>query len=174
MQRPLSHRKIGQTDLINERDVSKTDPRIRANGALDEASASIGLARSFLQDVEQKALLLQAQKDLSAMMGFVAGLSPEADSGVENAGHIAVLARWENEIRRLDAQTRYPQRFVYAGETPVGGALDLARTVVRRAERELLGLYETFRMEGDACLQILNRLSTLLYLLLLANDGDLL
>ena len=63
---------IGSTDLIGLSGVRKSDPRIRLNGALDEASSSLSLAKSMLKHESDRELLTKCQVDLSNLMGFVA------------------------------------------------------------------------------------------------------
>ena len=72
VQRPRRN-PTGFTDLIGEQGVSKSDERIRAIGAVDEASAALGFARSVLQDCEHAGFLLTAQGHLSTLMASLAG-----------------------------------------------------------------------------------------------------
>ncbi len=157
---------VGKTDLIGEGDVSKADPRINLIGVLDEASASLSLAKAFCSAPSQE-LLEASQKDLSRMMGVLASLPKIGAEGLTGV-FLAELTRLEASIARLEAQTIYPGEFIQPGQTPATGALDLARTTARRAERVLVAGFDLLGIPDQSILQYLNRLSTLCYLLILA------
>lgn len=157
---------IGETDLIGEHGVKKSDLRIRLLGMLDEASASLSLAKAFCSPGHQM-LLETCQKDLSCMMGLLAALP---QTPLENLSGIFTtpLEDLEAVISTLESTITYPDAFIKPGHTPATGALDLARAVVRRAERELVAGFEILDIPDESMLQYLNRLSTLCYLLILA------
>ena len=156
----------GKTDLIGEHGVKKSDLRIRLIGALDEASASLSLAKAFCSAGSQ-ILLETCQKDLSGMMGLLAAL-PQTPLGNLEGSFTAQLEDLESTIATLESTISYPDEFIQPGGTPATGALDLARAVVRRAEREAVAAFETLQIPDESMLQYLNRLSTLCYLLILA------
>ena len=156
----------GKTDLIGEHGVKKSDLRIRLIGALDEASASLSLAKAFCSAGSQ-ILLETCQKDLSCMMGLLAAL-PQTPLGNLADSFTAQLEDLESTIATLESTITYPDEFIQPGGTPATGALDLARAVVRRAEREAVAAFETLQIPDESMLQYLNRLSTLCYLLILA------
>ena len=155
-----------KTDLIGERGVKKSDLRIRLIGALDEASASLSLAKAFCSAGNQ-ILLETGQKDLSCMMGLLAAL-PQTPLGNLEGSFTAQLEDLESTIATLESTISYPDKFIQPGGTPATGALDLARAVIRRAEREAVAAFETLQIPDESMLQYLNRLSTLCYLLILA------
>ena len=155
-----------KTDLIGERGVKKSDLRIRLIGALDEASASLSLAKAFCSAGNQ-ILLETCQKDLSCMMGLLAAL-PQTPLGNLADSFTAQLEDLESTIATLESTISYPDKFIQPGGTPATGALDLARAVIRRAEREAVAAFETLQIPDESMLQYLNRLSTLCYLLILA------
>ena len=156
----------GKTDLIGEHGVKKSDLRIRLIGALDEASASLSLAKAFCSAGSQ-ILLETCQKDLSGMMGLLAAL-PQTPLGNLAGSFTAQLEDLESTIATLESTISYPDEFIQPGGTPATGALDLARAVIRRAEREAVAAFETLQIPDESMLQYLNRLSTLCYLLILA------
>ena len=156
----------GKTDLIGEHGVKKSDLRIRLIGALDEASASLSLAKAFCSAGSQ-ILLETCQKDLSGMMGLLAAL-PQTPLGNLEGSFTAQLEDLESTIATLESTISYPDEFIQPGGTPATGALDLARAVIRRAEREAVAAFETLQIPDESMLQYLNRLSTLCYLLILA------
>ncbi|MFZ3070536.1 MAG: ATP:cob(I)alamin adenosyltransferase [Anaerolineaceae bacterium] len=166
------HNLPGHTDLIGEEGVSKTDARIRALGAVDEASAALGLAKSLIHNTGHKQLLATCQADLSMIMAVLAGWG-KADKAAETTSSTIsqVLAGLENAISGLEEQIVLPTQFILSGNTPGSGALALARTIVRRAEREVVGLAQSQASIDVDILQYLNRLSTLCFLLEVAETG---
>ena len=95
---------IGSTDLIGLSGVRTSDPRIRLNGAIDEASASLSLAKSMLKDEADRALLTNCQIDLSNLMGFVARIGTPR-MGEEDLSFFAQeLAQIEHPKRSADCQ----------------------------------------------------------------------
>ena len=156
----------GKTDLIGENGVKKSDLRIRLLGALDEASASLSLAKAFCSPGHQT-LLETCQKDLSCMMGLLAAL-PQTPLENLSGSFTAPLEDLESVIGALESTITYPDEFIQPGRTPATGALDLARAIVRRTERDLVAGFEVLQIPDESMLQYLNRLSTLCYLLILA------
>lgn len=156
---------IGQTDLIGEHGVKKSDLRVRMLGALDEASASLSLAKAFCSTSNQ-ILLEICQKDLSRMMGLMAAL-PKTPLEKLAGSFSGELEKLEETIKAVEATVSYPTDFIRPGHTPATGTLDLARAIVRRAEREWVAGFEILQIPDESMLQYLNRLSTLCYLLIL-------
>jgi cob(I)alamin adenosyltransferase len=157
----------GSTDLLGER-VGKDDPRIDLLGALDEATSAIGLGRAHATIAAWREHLIQAQRDLYQIMAelaFVDDLRPDAYR--LPAGRVAWL---EEAIAAVEATVTLPPQFVLPGDTVPGAALDVARTVVRRAERLAVALDRAGRMSNPEILRYLNRLSTLLFIVARAED----
>lgn len=157
---------IGQTDLIGEHGVRKSDLRIRLLGAIDEASAALSLAKAFCSPENQERIEI-CQKNLSRMMGLLAAL-PKTPPSDYKACFTEELEALEAENTGIEAGVSYPEAFIHPGQTPATGALNLARTVVRRAEREAVAAFDALSIPDESMLQYLNRLSTLCYLLILA------
>jgi cob(I)alamin adenosyltransferase len=157
----------GSTGLLGPGRIRKHDPRAEAIGVLDEAAACLGLARSLVDDAELATILRTMQRHLYQIMAEVAAPG-------ENARRFrqigpAEVAWLENEIGRLSTGVEVPSGFVLGGETPAGGALDLARTVVRRAERRVSGLLDQGEVENRDLLRYLNRASSICFLLILVS-----
>lgn len=152
----------GTTGVLGPGRLAKSDLRIEAIGTIDEASAALGFARSICRTAEAS-VILQVQRDLYGLMGEVAA-TPEnaARFRVIDAQRIAWL---EEQTDRLTRLVKLPGEFIVPGDTPAGGALDLARAVVRRAERRLVGLQQRGEIENGHLLGYLNRLSSLCYVL---------
>lgn len=146
----------GNTSLWDGTPVSKADLHIETNGVLDELSSAIGLARS-LAPIVVKCELERLQELIMLLMAYVArGKKSQA------APDPAALEAWIDEL-----SDEYPteRHFVYPGESPAGGALHLARTIARRAERVALPLFEEGGTIEPAAYRYINRLSDLLFAL---------
>lgn len=123
----------GTTGLLGRDRVSKHDFRPRTYGAVDEASAALGLARSLLGSEETRQVLTQVQRDLYHLMAEVAATTEEAERfRIIDTNHIVWL---EGQIEKFGSNFDAPSGFVLGGDTTSGAALDLARTIVRRVER---------------------------------------
>jgi cob(I)alamin adenosyltransferase len=152
----------GYTDLLGGR-VAKYDPRPDAFGTIDEATAQIGYARAIARTDRMRAILIDVQRDLYLMMAelaFASGMK-------QDRYHISQenLDRIEKETDALAADVPLPPHFILPGDTQSGAALDVARTVVRRAERLVVRLFHTEEVENELVLAYLNRLSSLLFIL---------
>jgi len=173
----------GYTGLLGERRVPKSHPRPEAYGALDEASAALGLARALVGTEQIQEVLIEAQRDLYHIMSEVA-----AEPELAERFRVVDRARvdWlEAQIERFGAEVVMPKEFVLGGDTSSAAALDLARTVVRRAERAAVRLDLEAREHGPAesrtefenphLFAYLNRLSSLCFVLALwevQHQGD--
>lgn len=153
----------GTTGLLGEGRVPKFDDRIEALGAVDEATAAIGLARSSAQAPQTAHLLMQAQRDLYKLMAEV-GATPENAAKFRSIDSERV--RWlEKETDALEKTVELPREFILPGEVQPSAALALARTIVRRAERRVVRLFHENQLENLSLLAYLNRLSSLLFML---------
>jgi len=162
----------GTTGLLYGGRVGKDSPVVEANGAIDEAQAAIGLARAELADDPALAeLLLQVERDLWVAMAEVA-TPPEARSRLEpGVGLVtdAMVGALEEHIEALRASLRMPAQFALPGANGRAALLDVARTVVRRAERRAVaaGL-----AEHSLVVVYLNRLSDLLWIAARLHEDD--
>ena len=159
----------GTTGLLGEGRVTKTHPRIEALGALDEASATLGLARAQVLDPRCEPILREAQRDLYKLMAEVAATPENADkfhSIDESRVH------WlEAQTDSLSATLTMPHEFILPGDTPSGAALSRARAVIRRAERRVVELIEAKEASNTELVRYLNRLSSLCFVLELAENA---
>lgn len=152
----------GYTDLLGGR-VAKYDARPEAFGTIDEATAQIGYARSIAGSARTQEMLIAVQRDLYLMMAELAFASDMQ----QDRYHItqAHLDRIEQETDALSADVPLPPHFILPGDTQSGAALDVARTVVRRAERLVVRLFHEHELHNEMVLAYLNRLSSLLFIL---------
>lgn len=157
----------GQTDLLGER-VGKDDPRIDLLGELDETTSAIGLGRAHAQAPRTREALLTVQHDLYMIMAELAFTdATRPDAYRLPAERVAWL---EEQTDAIAATVTLPREFVVPGDTVPGAALDVARTVARRAERVAVHLDQQGRMPNPEILRYLNRLSSLLFMLARAED----
>ncbi len=159
----------GSTGLLGSGRVRKHHAQPEAFGTVDELSAVLGLARSLSADEAVRTCLLRIQRECYEMMAELAA-TPEVQSKfrVIGPGHVEALA---DDVRRFGASVKIPREFVVAGDTTAGAALDLARTVARRAEREITRLLDDGLLANSHVLAYVNRLSSLLFVLARAADA---
>jgi len=153
----------GSTGLLGDARVPKHHPRMEGIGALDEASAALGLAKSLVRSEKVREILLQTQRDMYGVMAEVAA-TPENAAKFRSI-NAARLAWLEAQTDELSALVDMPKGFILPGETPSGGALALARTTVRRAERRIASLLDAGEIDNAELLRYLNRLSSLCFVL---------
>jgi cob(I)alamin adenosyltransferase len=156
--------------------VAKDDPRTEAYGTIDEAVSSLGLARAELVALEADGqlpdaladlgpTLLQVQRDL-----FVAGAelaaNPDAwDRLVDGETRVdeAMLERLEGLLSEAESSMEMPREFTVPGADRLSAALELSRSVIRRAERRVISLQRDGLVPGDWLIPWLNRLADLLW-----------
>jgi cob(I)alamin adenosyltransferase len=147
----------GTTGLLGGGRARKDDPRLEAYGTVDEASSAIGLAKGLTANSRVRELCEELQRGLYRLGAQLA--TDPADAGKFGGVEPADVARLEEIAGGLEAEVPMPTEFILPGATAASGALDLARTVVRRAERRCLGLTGT----SPVVLAYLNRMSFLLF-----------
>jgi cob(I)alamin adenosyltransferase len=154
----------GTTGLMYGRRVDKSDPRIEALGAIDELNAALGLARAQAAAPMVGEELLRVQKNLVTLMGELA-VVPEDEVRYQHDKypklHEASLDHLDQLVARLEAQKISFDGWATPGANVAAAALDVARTVCRRAERRVVDL----DTEADLPMRYLNRLSDVLWLL---------
>jgi cob(I)alamin adenosyltransferase len=151
----------GYTDLLGGGRIAKEELRIAVLGDVDEATSSIGLARALAQREDTQAALLHVQKDLYLLMADVATVEGKL-AGQQRLTDDAVQ-QIEALIADFDKRITLPKEFVAPGDTVAGAMLDVARTVVRRAERTVTLLLHTGEGANITMTTYLNRLSSLLF-----------
>lgn len=152
--------------MYNRR-VSKCHPRVGAYGAVDELNAAIGLARATAPEKFVGENLELIQKDLVALMGELATLPEDLERYVKDGYavlKVEMTAKLEGLVKEIEAQKISYKGWATPGGNVNSAALDVARTVCRRAEREVCALKENGQLANDEILIYLNRLSDLLWL----------
>lgn len=161
----------GSTGLFFGGRVSKDSAAPEAYGAVDEAQAAIGVARAGVEPgSEIDVLLVEICRDLYVVMAELATLAENAhklEAG-KTLATAAMIEDLEAAIDRCSETTEMPTEFVIPGQSAVAASLDLARTIVRRAERRSL----VVAAEGSHVIGYLNRLSDLLWILARSQEQE--
>lgn len=157
----------GKTALSSGQRVVKHHPRVAAYGTVDETNAAVGLARlhsAELPDQSIDAILSRVQNDLFDLGADLA--TPEVENPEYPPLRITTpqVERLEQEIDRLNADLAPLNSFVLPGGSPTAAYLHLARTVSRRAEREITALAESESINPEA-IRYINRLSDLFFVM---------
>jgi cob(I)alamin adenosyltransferase len=157
----------GTTSLWYGGRVPKHHGRTEAYGALDEACSQLGVARALCSDGEGEmaAAILRLQDDI-----FIAGAelatAPEAaerlQDGVSRVTE-EMVAELEGLIDRYMAAVELPPKFVIPGGNLLSAQLDVARTVIRRAERRISALAAEGELASETVIHFVNRASDLAY-----------
>ncbi len=157
----------GTTALMYGRRVPKNHPRVETYGSVDELNAAIGFARATAQHDFVREQLLAIQKDLIVLMGELC-VQPEDLNRYTADGYLLVApdmtAKLDALVREIEAQNISFKGWATPGSSVSSAALDLARTVCRRAERRVCELKFTGEMRNTEIILYLNRLSDLLWL----------
>ncbi len=157
----------GRTKLMFGRDVSKSSQRVRAYGAVDDFSATLGLARSFAGK-ELGAEILGIQESLVCLMTELATRKEDFHLLTEKKLRLlgdGDLKSLEDRIESAESDGDIFSGWTHSGETHLQAALDMARARCRNAEREIVGLAEAEGLARDFPLVYINRLSDYLWIL---------
>jgi cob(I)alamin adenosyltransferase len=171
----------GQTGLLYGGRVRKDSARIECNGAVDEAQSALGLGRSLIKASSASGpppfgtealleIIVSVERDLWVLMAEVATAPRHrpklvAGQSLVSSAMVDVLT---GHVDRLEAADVMPKEFVVPGESVESAALDVARTVVRRAER----LAVAMNIDDSKVVPYLNRLSDVCWLLARAVETE--
>lgn len=147
----------GETSVPKER-MSKYHPRVEALGAIDELNAHIGFARSFCSDPYFHGLLERIQQELFDVGTIVAMQSDAPHDGLYEATKSMerLIDEWTEQLPPL-------QQFILPGGTTLSASLHIARTIARRAEREVVRAHDVHPLSLHMR-QYMNRLSDFLFM----------
>ncbi len=154
----------GSTSLMGGQRVPKSGPRTEAYGTLDEASSALGLAKASARRPRTREILLGIQRDL-VLLGAELATVPEDKSRYDYRITRDHVERLEGLIDELQREVALRNEFIFPGETVSGAAIDLGRTIVRRAERKTVDLVHQKIVGNLEILGFLNRLADLLFVL---------
>ena len=153
--------------MYNRR-VSKCHPRVEAYGTVDELNAAIGLSRAASQHTLLRERLADIQKDLVIVMGELATQADDlpryATDGFP-AVTPAMTVKLDSLVQQIESQNPTFKGWATPGDNLPSAALDVARTICRRAERRVCALQESGQLKNEQIIIFLNRLSDALWLL---------
>lgn len=149
----------GMTSLYTGQRVAKNSLRVKAYGTVDEVTSALGLARAFSEKEEIKTLLLQLEQTNLKLMADLASITDKYYITQD------VIDDIETKITEFEGKLPPINAFIMPGNTKAGAFLDLVRTTVRRAEREILSLAAEEEINSNVKIY-LNRLSDLAFLLM--------
>jgi cob(I)alamin adenosyltransferase len=152
----------GQTGLAGGIRVSKSNTRVEAYGTVDELNAAMGLARSFCEDQDLRTRTAAIQKELFRVGAALA--TPAASAKSEVPVTPELVEALTEQVHQIEAIEGVLSDWSISGEHVAGAAYDVARTVCRRAERNVVRLVESGEAVDPNVLAYLNRLSDLLWL----------
>ncbi len=152
----------GSTSLGDGSRVSKGCRRIAVNGAIDETMSILGLARSFATGAVAESIK-KIQSEFINVMGRVSKAVPDAK--------ISSTAEIEAEIERIRVIVPMPNVFVLPGDSQCGAGLHMARSTIRRAEREAVALAQEEDFDPQL-LAYLNRMADLFFAMALWADYE--
>jgi cob(I)alamin adenosyltransferase len=166
----------GTTGMLYGGRIAKDDVRTEAYGTIDEAVAALGVARAELIAAgltDLAASVLRWQRELF-VVGAELATSPAArdrlQDGVTRVDE-SMLAGVEAELQRLEAAITMPREFIVPGESPASAAVEVARAVLRRAERRIVTLERAVQLGRGWVGPYVNRLADLLWVLARAAEA---
>ncbi len=154
----------GETSLLGGQRVPKYDARPETYGTLDEASSALGVARAATKNPNIKEIILSVQKDLLTM-GAELSSQPEDIQKLGRRIGAGDVQRLEKIIDELQENITLKNEFIYPGETIISAQIDVARTIIRRAERKAARLKADGLVNNDEIHKYLNRLADMLFVL---------
>ncbi len=159
----------GETSLLGGVRVAKDTLRIEVYGTLDEATSTLGLARATTRHTDLCRDIIDLQGELIGVMAELASAPGAETAGKKGKVEIpavqpAQIERLERQIDAYEEERIQLHHFVRPGGSPASAALDMARTIIRRAERRLITLSREEEVNQNT-IKYLNRLSDLLYVL---------
>jgi len=164
----------GTTGRLYGGRVSKADPATEAYGTTDEAVAVLGLARALCDDPGLDEQILGLQRELF-VVGADLATNPKERTKLQPGVSLVtaeMVWRLESRIDELVAEHPLPNAFIVPGANPVSASFDVARSVIRRAERHVVDLRDSGAEVSDELLHYLNRLSDLLFVLARMAGGE--
>jgi len=153
----------GTTGLPGGVRVSKADARVECYGTIDELISQMGFARSISEHEEVRELTKQIQRELFKV-GSAIGTAPQSRKPAPEITQEMVDALGAH-AQRIESMPGVLNDWSLPGEIPDSAAMDVARTICRRAERLAVRLFEDGALQNLHILAYLNRLSDLLWLM---------
>ena len=165
----------GETSLLYGGRVSKNNPHTEAYGITDEAVSAMGMARAFTEDQRVQDTLRDLQRELFTI---AAELATDPDKYELFQQHFKpvteeMVTNLEKAIDSLEEEFEMPKVFILPGGSQPSAAIDLARCVIRTAERRVVAMNEQGLLTNSLIMTYLNRLGDLLFVLARYEDREL-
>ena len=154
----------GYTGLLGEDRLPKFHPRIEALGDIDEATSILGVVRSIVGSANIADPIRDLQSGLYLAMADIA-VAPGAADRFEPRVTKEMVERVEHCIEQMKLQVDIGNRFIVPGDSTAGAAIDLARAVIRRAERSVVRLAHDGELHNPRVTIFLNRASDLAFVI---------
>lgn len=154
----------GTTKLLSGDEVSKADLQVEAYGTIDEWNSFLGLSRALCEDEWTKRVLEELQRE-SFIVGAELAITSEKAPKLKQRITAELLEKLDGYVAEIEKLPGLLDDWALPGATHAGAALDIARTVCRRAERHAVRLRDAGQIENETVLRYLNRASDLLWLL---------
>jgi len=151
----------GKTSFLNGERISKASLRPNAYGTLDEASSALGLAKTFTLNEAILEMIQAVQEDLLMLGARLSDTAPDSEYSI-GTERIQRLEEW---IVKIQEEVPIPRHFIYPGVNSVSASIDLARSIIRRAERVATALKEAGEIDSAEVHSYLNRLADFLFIL---------
>ncbi|PZC48831.1 MAG: cob(I)alamin adenosyltransferase [Chloroflexi bacterium] len=166
---------LGETGLLYGGRVPKNDPRCEAYGAVDEAISAMGLARPLSNDPRVREVIRSTQKELFMVGAELATAVDHYDTFKKHFTPVTpdMVDRLEQIIDEMNGQIELPRAFIVPGASAASGALDMARSILRRAERRIVDIAQKDMLTNPEILRYINRLADLLFMLARFEDRAL-
>ena len=165
----------GETSLLYGGRISKNDLHTEAYGISDEAVSTMGLARALSKDPKVKDILERVQRELFTVAAELATDPQRYDLFKRHFKPVTpeMITNIEETIDRLEQGMEMPNVFILPGGSPASAAIDMARCIIRTAERRTVHLKEQGKLTNLDILRYMNRLGDLLFVLARYEDRDL-
>ena len=165
----------GETSLLYGGRVSKNSPNTEAYGITDEAVSVMGLARAFTSDPKVNDLLRQLQRELFTIAAELATDPGKYELFQQHFKPVTeeMVESLETAIDSLEEEFEMPTVFILPGGSQASAAIDLARCVIRTAERRVVAMAEQDSLTNGLIMTYLNRLGDLLFVLARYEDRDI-
>lgn len=151
----------GNTELQGNYRISKSHQRIISYGTIDEANSTIGIVLSNQLDEDIREILTQIQNEL-----FLVGsdLSNPDLNDAKNRVSLEMIEMLENHIDKYESELEPLRNFILPGGDQISAQIHHARTVIRRAETQVVLLSDKDEINSN-CIKYLNRLSDLFFVI---------
>jgi cob(I)alamin adenosyltransferase len=155
----------GTTGLLFGGRVRKDDPRTEVYGTLDEAVSALGVARAAGLSPRVEEIVVRVQREMFVVGAQLATSDVNQHKLQDGVSRVTPSMTARAEADALLEEHPLPQEFILPGETAGAAALDLARSTLRRAERQAVAMDRDGLISDPEILRYLNRVSDLLFAL---------